>query len=118
MSVKLPNGSLVYIASGYGAAKTMSVLTNASEAVATLEAAHGVVEGDFIEVTSGWSRLTNKIVRAGTISTNDVQLDLYDTTSTTIYAAGAGTGTGTHTHKSTLGLQDCPVVDGAEYSPP
>jgi hypothetical protein len=93
MAVRVPNGSLVYIASGYGAAKTMSALTNASEGVATLEASHGVVENDFIEVTSGWSRLTNKIVRAGTVSTNDVVLDGYNTSSTTIYPAGTGTGT-------------------------
>jgi hypothetical protein len=92
MAVKLPNGSLVYIASGYGAVKNMTALTNASEAVATLEASHGVLEGEFIEVTSGWSRLTNKIVRAGTVSTNDVDLEGYNTSSTTIYPAGTGTG--------------------------
>lgn len=92
MGVKLPNGATVAIASGYGASKTMSVLTNAATAVATLEASHGVVLGDFIEVTSGWSRLTDKIVKAGTVSTNDVQLSGIVTTSTTIYPAGSGTG--------------------------
>lgn len=94
MSVRVPNGSLIYIASGYGAAKTMSALTNAAEAVASLESGHGVVEGDFIEVTSGWSRLTDKIVRAGTVSTDDdVVLEGYNTASTTIYPAGTGIGT-------------------------
>lgn len=90
--VSLPNGSLVHIASGYGASKTMSALTNANPGVATLEASHGVVEGDFIEVTSGWSRLTDKIVRAGTVATNDVDLEDINTTSTSIYPAGSGTG--------------------------
>jgi hypothetical protein len=93
MYVSLPNGALVYIASGYGAAKTMSVLTNANPGVATLESAHGVATGEFIEVTSGWSRLTNKIVRAGTVSTNDVPLEGYNTSSTSIYPSGTGTGT-------------------------
>lgn len=93
MSANLPNGALVYIASGYGAAKTMSAITNADPAVATLEAAHGVATGDFIEVTSGWSRLNNKIVRAvATSDATDVELEGYDTSSTTIYAAGSGTG--------------------------
>jgi hypothetical protein len=82
MAVRVPNGSLVYMASGYGAVKTMTALTNASEGVATLEASHGVVEGDFID----------KIVRAGTVSTNDVDLEGINTTSTTIYPAGSGTG--------------------------
>jgi hypothetical protein len=92
MAVRVPNGSLVYMASGYGAVKTMTALTNASEGVATLEASHGVVEGDFIEVTSGWSRLNDKIVRADSVSTNDVTLEDINTSSTTIFPAGSGTG--------------------------
>lgn len=92
MAVSLPNGALVAIASGYGASKTMSALTNADPGVATLEASHGVVEGDYIEVTSGWSRLTERIVRAGTVSTNDVELEGIDTTSTSIYPAAGGAG--------------------------
>jgi hypothetical protein len=92
MAVRVPNGSLVYMASGYGSAKTMSVLSNATEAVATLEASHGVVENDYIEVTSGWSRLNDKIVRADSVSTNDVTLEDINTSSTTIYPAGTGTG--------------------------
>jgi hypothetical protein len=92
MAISLPNGALVAIASGYGASKIMSALTNANPGVATLEATHGVVTGDFLEVTSGWSRLTEKIVRAGTVATNDVQLEGINTTSTSIYPAGNGTG--------------------------
>lgn len=92
MAVSLPNGALIFIASGYGVAKTMSAVTNANPAVATLEATHGVIEGDFIEVTSGWSRLNNKIVRAGTVATNDVDLEGVDSSLTSIYAAGSGIG--------------------------
>ena len=92
MSVSLPNGALFFIASGYAASKTMSAVTNANPAEATLEATHGVVEGDFIEVTSGWSRLNNKIVRAGTVATNDVELEGIDSSLTSIYAAGSGAG--------------------------
>jgi hypothetical protein len=92
MAVRVPNGSLVYMAGGYGAVKTMTALTNDNPGVATLEASHGVVEGDFIEVTSGWSRLNDKVVRAGTVSTNDVDLEGINTTSTTIFSAGSGTG--------------------------
>lgn len=93
MAVSLPNGALVAIASGYGTAKTMSALTNANPGVATLEASHGISSGDFIEVVSGWSRLTDKIVRAGTVATNDVPLEGIDTTLTSIYPAGGGIGT-------------------------
>ena len=92
MSVSLPNGAIVAIASGYGASKAMSAISNATEAVATLEASHGVVENDYLEVTSGWSRLNSRIVRADSVSTNDVTLEDINTTSTTRYPAGAGVG--------------------------
>lgn len=92
MSVSLPNGSIVAIASGYGVSKTMSALSNANPAEATLEAAHGVTEGEYLEVTSGWSRLTDKIVRAGTVDTNDVLLLGIDSTLTSIFPAGTGIG--------------------------
>lgn len=92
MSVRLPNGSIVAIASGYAASKNMTAVTNANPGVATLEASHGIATNDLIEVTSGWGRLTNKIVKAGTVSTNDVPLSGIDTSSTTIYPAGSGAG--------------------------
>jgi hypothetical protein len=93
MAVALPNGTLFAIASGYGAAKTMSALSNANPGVATLEASHGVATGEMIEVTSGWSKLNGRIVKAGTVATNDVPLSGINTTSTTLYPAGTGTGT-------------------------
>ena len=92
MAISLPNGALVAIASGYGAGKTMSAITNANPGVATLEASHGISTGDFFEVTSGWSRLTDKIIKAGTVSTNDVQLLGIDTSLTSIYPAAGGAG--------------------------
>lgn len=92
MTARLPNGALIAMASGYGSSKTMSAVSNANPGVATLEASHGVVQGDVMEVTSGWSRLNNRIIRAGTVSTNDVQLEGVNTTDTGAYPAGTGTG--------------------------
>jgi hypothetical protein len=93
MTVRVPNGSLIHIASGYGAVKIMSAVTNANPAVATLEASHGVIVSDILEVTSGWSRLTDKIVRVSAVATNDVTLEGYSTTLTSIYPPGNGVGT-------------------------
>jgi hypothetical protein len=92
MAVTLPNGSLVAIASGYGSAKTITAITNANPGVAT-SAAHGFTDGDILEVTSGWSRLTNKIVRVDGSATGTFELEGIDTTSTSVYSAGGGTGT-------------------------
>lgn len=96
MSVQLPNGSTVAIASGYGAAKVMSNISNANPGLMALAAGHNVTNGDIIEVTSGWSRLTNKIVKAGNAvgspGTN-VPIAGIDTSDTTLYPAGGGAGT-------------------------
>lgn len=91
MSISLPNGATVAIASGYGAALPVSVLTNASPAVAT-STAHSLVNGDFIEVTSGWGRLDQKVVRVSGVTVNTFNLENIDTTITTIYPAGSGLG--------------------------
>lgn len=81
------------IAKTYGSAVTMSAITNAAEAVATLAAGHGVVVGDYLEVTSGWGLLNGRIVRVKAVATNDVTLEGINTTSTSKYPSGAGTGT-------------------------
>lgn len=92
MSVVKIAGSAFAIASVYGASKTMSVLTNAAEAVATLEAAHGVVENDILELTSGWDLLNGRLARADSVATNDVTLEDIDTSNTTLYPAASGIG--------------------------
>lgn len=92
MAVTLTTGTLVAIASTYGSSSNMTAITNASEAVATLAGGHGVVVGDYLEVTSGWDRLDKRIVRAKTVATNDVTFEGINTSSTTTYPAGTGTG--------------------------
>jgi hypothetical protein len=93
MAVALPNGSTISIASGYGTSKNMTAVTNANPGVATLEVGHGIATGDFFEVTSGWARLNEKVVKAGTVATNDVPILGIDTSLTSIYPALGGTGT-------------------------
>ena len=79
------------MASGYGAALTVTALTSANPAVAT-STAHGLANGDYVEVTSGWSRLTDKVVRVANVAANTFELEGYDASSTTIYPTGGGTG--------------------------
>lgn len=92
MAVTLTTGTVVAIASTYGASVTMSAISNASEAVATLSGGHSVVVGDYLEVTSGWGRLDKRIVRVKTVATNDITFEGINTSSTTVYPAGTGTG--------------------------
>lgn len=92
MSVTLAIGTQIQIASGYGSSKAMSAISNVSAAVATLASSHGVAGGDYIEMTSGWGRLDGRVLRALSVSTNDVTIEGLDTSDTTKYPAGTGTG--------------------------
>lgn len=93
MSITLAAGTTVAIASTYGTQFTVTAITNASSMVATLSASHGVTANDIFEITSGWPRLNTRILKAASVSTNDVTCAV-NTTSTTFYTAGSGTGTG------------------------
>lgn len=92
MAITLAVGTQIAIASTYAASSAMSAITNASEAVATLAAAHGVIVGDYLEISSGWDLLNGRIARAKTVATNDVTLELIATTSVVTYPAGTGIG--------------------------
>lgn len=91
MAVSVSNGAIIALASGYGSNLTVTALTNAAAAVAT-STAHGLANGDFVEVTSGWSRLTNKVVRVAGVTANTFELEGINTTNTGIYPASGGTG--------------------------
>ena len=94
MSIKLATGTQLAIASTYGTGFTITAITNANPAVATLSAAHGVIVGDIIEVNSGWDLIDKRLFRVSAVSTNDVTLEGLNTVSTTDYPTGAGAGTG------------------------
>lgn len=92
MSVQTGAGSILLIASALAAAKTMSAISNAAEAVATLEASHGVGVGEYIKITSGWGELNGRTVRVSAVATNDVTLEDVNTTDTSRYPPGSGAG--------------------------
>lgn len=96
MSITLSDGATLSIASTYGAAKTFSSISNAAEAVASYAADPAHIVGDVIEVTSGWGRLTGRVVRVKAISGAGpylVTLEGVDTSDTAKYPAGTGAGT-------------------------
>lgn len=93
MSVSVPNGSIVSIASGYVAADTVSAASNASPSVLTTSAAHGISNGGFFEFNSGWSKANGRIFRASAASGSAISPEGLDTSSTTLFPAGGGAGT-------------------------
>lgn len=83
------------VASTYGVAKTFTSISNAAEAVASFAADPSIAVGDIFEVTSGWGRLNNRVVRAKAVSGAGpylVTLEGVNTTSTANYPAGSGAG--------------------------
>ena len=91
MAITIATGTTIAVASTYSAVFAMSAITNATEAVATLAGGHGTAVGDFLEVTSGWDLLTGRIVRAKTVSTNDITFELINTVGG-LYPVGTGIG--------------------------
>jgi hypothetical protein len=92
MSVKLPNGVILAIATTYAAADTVSAVSNANPAVATTSLAHGITTGNFLEVTSGWAKLNQRVVRAAAAAGSSVAYEGIDATSVVNYPAGTGGG--------------------------
>lgn len=91
MAVQLPNGVLLALATTYGTTKTVTAVTNAAPPVAS-STAHGISNGAFVEVTSGWSKLNGQIVRVSGVAANTLSYEGVDASSTTLYPAGTGTG--------------------------
>jgi hypothetical protein len=92
MAVSVPNGALVSLAASYGSPTNITAISNASTAVCSATG-HAFVTGDIVEVTSGWSRLTNKAVRVGTVVAGvSFELEGINTVSTSIYPALGGVG--------------------------
>lgn len=92
MSAKLPNRSVISMASTYASAINFTSASNASECIISHASDPGYVVGDILEITSGWTLLNGKIARVKTVSTNDITLEGIDTTDTTLYPAGSGAG--------------------------
>lgn len=88
----VPTGSLIFIASALAAAKAVTAVSNAAEAVCT-SAAHGYQPGDLLLINSGWSRADARVFRVKSINAPDgFTLEGLDTTSLVQFPVGQGIG--------------------------
>ena len=88
----VPTGTLFSVATTFGSAITVTAVTNANPAVCTATA-HGLSNGDVIEVTSGWGRANKRVFRVANVTASTFELEGFDTSSTSFFPAGTGTGT-------------------------
>jgi len=89
---QVPTGSTFFVASTIAAAKTVSSVTNATEAVVT-STTHGYSNGDIVIMFSGWGRLNKRAFRIKSVTADTFVLEGCDTSSTTFFPAGSGIGT-------------------------
>lgn len=88
----LPSGTLMSVATAFAAAKTVTAISNAAEAVVSCTA-HGYQAGDIVQLFSAWGRLNRRAVRVKTVLSDSFVAEGIDTTNTEFFPAGAGAGT-------------------------
>lgn len=88
---RTPSGTAAAVATAFAAALPFTAISNAAEAVLTVTGST-IAAGDFVEVSSGWSRLSGRIFRVKTASATSLTLEGCDTTSTTVFPATLGAG--------------------------
>ena len=93
MSIISARGATLFLGSVPGTVKNMTAISNAANAVATLEVGHGVAVGEYIYIRSNWPQLDRRIARASAVATNDVTLEGIDTSDTSVFTPGQGAGT-------------------------
>lgn len=88
---QVPTGSTFYIASAFGASKTVSAISNASEAVVS-STGHGFSNGDIVEMTSGWGRINLRAYRIKSVLADSFVLEGCNTSNTTFFPPSGGVG--------------------------
>lgn len=88
----LPSGTILSIVSAFAAAKTVSDISNATEAVVSCTA-HGYSVGDIVQLYSSWGRLNRRAVRVKSVTTDTFVAEGINTTNTEFFPAGSGGGT-------------------------
>lgn len=87
----LPNGTTYFVASAHGSTLTVSGITNANPPVCT-STAHGLANGDIVEITSGWARFNRRSFKVAGVMANTFELSGQDTSDTSLYPTGSSAG--------------------------
>lgn len=88
----LPSGTILSVATAFAAAKTVTAVSNAAEAVVSCTA-HGYSVGDILQIYSGWGRLNRRAIKVKSVTTNDFVAQDIDTSNTELFPPGSGIGT-------------------------
>jgi len=88
----VPTGTIFSAATAFGSSKTVTGISNATEAVVSCTA-HGYSVGDILQLFSGWGRLDRRAVRVKSVTTDNFVAEGINTTNSEFYPSGSGGGT-------------------------
>lgn len=92
MAFTIPNGGQLQLATAIATPIAVSAASNATSCVLTT-ATNTYAIGDYVEVTLGWARGTNRVFRLSAATATTATLEGFDTTSTVNYPVSGGVGT-------------------------
>lgn len=85
------SGTQSAIATAFATSLAFTAASNATETVLTVSGAT-LAAGDYVEATSTWGRMNNRIFRVKTATASAITLEGFDTTNTVFFPAGAASG--------------------------
>jgi hypothetical protein len=88
----VPTGTIYAVATVFASSKTVTAISNATEAVVS-STAHGYSNGDYVEITTGWGRLNKRAFRVKSVATDSFTLEGANTTNTEFFPSGSSAGT-------------------------
>jgi hypothetical protein len=92
MSYKNSVGAAFFVSQTFGAAKSVTIATNANPSVMT-SAAHGFVDGDELLYLGGWELANNSVFKADQLTVDTVSPLRLNSSNTNSYGPGSGLGT-------------------------
>lgn len=91
-SIPLPNGAQIALATTFGAATTISAITNAKPAVATATG-HAYTNGSILLLSNSWTKTDNGVFRVdGAVAGTSFKVEGLDSTDTSKFPTGGGRG--------------------------
>ena len=88
---QVPTGTRYSVATAFASAKTVSAVSNATEASVSCTA-HGYSIGDILQIFSGWGGLNRRAIRVKTATTDTFVAEGINTTNTEFFPPGSGIG--------------------------
>lgn len=88
----VPTGTVFSVATTFGSSIAVTGISNASTAVVTTGTAHSFSNGDVVEITNGWGRVTKRVFEIASASGSTFQLVGLNTADTTIFPSTGAAG--------------------------